>query len=95
MRYWGNASPEQLEAYKAVVLAFLAERGPIPRADIWQSLDGRVSVGHVDRSLKALLNEGRISVTRARFTKPVAGPWPPGKVVTYTASIYSVVRHDG
>ena len=69
MTFWVNASPEQLEAYKSVVLAFIAERGPVPRADIWQSLDGRVSVGHVDRSLRALLAEGRIRATKANLTK--------------------------
>lgn len=95
MSPWGNASPERLEAYKAVVLAFIAERGPVSCADIWQSLDGRVSVGHVDRSLKALLGEGRINVAKTKLAKTVAGPWPPGKVVTYTASVFSVVDNDG
>ena len=95
MSHWGDASPERLEAAKAVVLAFIAERGPVPRADIWQSLDGRVSVGYVDRSLKALLAKGRIRVAKAEFAKPIDGPWNPRKIVRYTASVYSVVDHDG
>ena len=74
-----------------MVLPFIAERGPVPRAVIWQSLDGRMSVGHVDRSLKSLSSEGRIQVTKAGFTKLVVGPWKPGKVVTYTASVYALV----
>lgn len=94
MLHRGKASTDQLAAYKALVLAFIAERGPVPRSDIWQSLHGRVTVGHVDQSLTAPLREGRIRATKATFAKSVDhsnGKW----VVPYTATVYEVASHDG
>lgn len=88
-------TPEQRESDRAAVLSLVAERGPIPRSDIWQALHGQVSVSHVDQCLRFLLQEGRIRSTKVTLTKPVRGPWPPGKVVTYTATVYSVVQDDG
>lgn len=91
----GNASSEELQAYKAVVIAYIEEHGPLTRSDIWHGLHDRLSVNYVDRSLKSLRDEGRIQVTKACLTKPVDGPWKPGKVVTYVASVYAVVGHGG
>jgi hypothetical protein len=72
---------DQPDRDKAIVLELIAERGPIPRSDLWQALHGRVTVSHVDQSLNALLQEGRIRATKSALAKPVNGPWSPGKVV--------------
>lgn len=95
MLHPGNASHEELQAYQTIVLAYIAEHGPLVRSEIWHGLHERLSVGYVDRSLKTLLAEGRIQVAKAEFAKPVDYPWTKQKALRYTASVYAVVDHDG
>jgi hypothetical protein len=69
--FTGKCPDEELGIHKAIVPAFLAERGPIPRSVNCPSLDGRVTLDHVDQGLKSLLQEGRIRATQARLAKSV------------------------